>query len=84
MLFCLIRFNRKGKTKQCICLGMHACDKTIEESEEMIITKVRIVVTSKKEGELCSVGGLLGCWSMPFLDLVGHMEVSFIITHYTA
>lgn len=44
------------------CLGMRACDTTIEESKEMIITQVRIVVTSKTEGELCSVGGLLGCW----------------------
>lgn len=42
---------------------MHTCDK-IEESKEMIITKVRIVVISKK-GELCagrSAGELLGCW----------------------
>lgn len=44
---------------------MHACDKTIDESKEMIITKVRIVVTFKKQGELCagrSAGKLLGCW----------------------
>lgn len=64
---------------------MHACDK-IEGNKETIITKVRIVVTSKKEGELCSggsAGELLGAGNALFLNLVGHMVVSFISTHYT-
>lgn len=39
---------------------MHACDKTIEESKEMIITEVRIMVTSEKEGKSCVEEGQQG------------------------
>ena len=39
---------------------MHACDKTIKKSKEMVITKVRIMVTSKREGKSCVQEGQRG------------------------
>lgn len=64
---------------------MHARDKTIEKNKEMIITKVRW--STLKGRESCVQeghwGGFWGAGNVPFLDLVSHTEVSFIITHYT-
>lgn len=69
------------------CLGMHVCDKTIEKSKEILITEDRKKVTSEKEGMSCvqegQQGGFWGAGNVPFLDLVGHRKVYFIITHYT-
>lgn len=39
---------------------MHTCDKTIGKSKEMVITKVRIMVTSKREGKSCVQEGHWG------------------------
>lgn len=65
---------------------MYACDKTIKQSKEMIITKVRIMATSRREEELYKLrrspgAGVLGIFH--FLTwLIAYMVPSFIITHY--
>lgn len=85
----VVAFNKLKKKEQNwtkYCLGMHVCDKTIEESKEMIIAKVRIMATSERGQELCwgrSAGDFCSAGKALFLDLVGHMEVAFVITHYT-
>lgn len=58
---------------------MHACNKTIEKSKEMIITKVKIMVISKRRERVMlrkvTRGAFGGAGNVPFLDLVDHIEV---------
>lgn len=56
--------RERAKPNNMLFRDIHACNKTIEESKEMAITKVRIIVTSKREGKVFRkvTGVLLGCW----------------------
>ena len=75
--------RERAKPNNMLFRDTHACNNTIEKSKEMAITKVRIIVTSRREGTSCIQEGHWGTGNVPFLDVVSYMEASFTITHFT-
>lgn len=52
--------RQRAKPNNTLFRDTHACNETIEKSKEMAITKVRITVTSKREGKSCIQEGHWG------------------------
>lgn len=77
----ILLFQRKGQNQVICCLEIHVCNKTIEKSKEMAITKVRIIVTSKGERVVFRKVTVLKC-SVSWREL-NYMESLFTITHFT-